>query len=198
MKQPAWIKNLFITLSLLTVVICFALPIFTVFITAFSEGIASYWRYLTDEEAIDAIKLSLLVALIAVPINLVFGVAASWCIAKFEFKGKSILVALIDLPFSISPIISGFIFLSIFGIESLLGSWLAKHDLQFVFAVPAVVIATLFVTLPFMARELIPVMQEHGNEEEEAALSLGASGFKTFYYVTLPNIKWGILYGLLL
>ncbi len=198
MKQPIWIKNLFIALSLLVVTICFALPIFTVFATALSEGIASYWQALTDEEAIDAIKLSLSVVAIAVPINLVFGVAAAWCIAKFDFKGKSILVALIDLPFSISPIISGFIFLSIFGIDSLLGATLDKHDLQFVFAVPAIVIATLFVTLPFMARELIPVMQEHGNEEEEAALSLGANGFKTFYYVTLPNIKWGILYGLLL
>jgi len=198
MKQSNLIKNLLISLSLLIIIICFALPIITVFIVALSEGLGSYWNAISDVEAIEAIKLSLFVAVIAIPINLIFGVLASWCIAKFEFSGKSFLISLIDLPFSVSPIISGFIFLSIFGIDSVLGSWLAKYNLQFIFTVPAIVIATLFVTLPFMARELIPLMQEHGTEQEEAALSLGASGLKTFYYITLPNIKWGILYGLLL
>ena len=191
-------RKYFISATILLVILCFALPIITLFAAAFAEGLPAYIAALKDEEAIEAIKLSLLVVAIAIPINLVFGLAASWCIAKFDFKGKSILVALIDLPFSISPIISGFIFLSIFGIDSLLGSWLIKHNLQVVFAVPALVIATLFVTLPFIARELIPLMQEHGNEQEEAAISLGASGIKTFLYITLPNIKWGLLYGLLL
>ena len=198
MKHLNNVRNVFIGLTIFLVFVCCALPIVTVLIIAFSEGVVSYWHALCNEEALDAIKLSLFIAIIAVPINLVFGISASWCIAKFDFSGKAILMALIDLPFSISPIISGFIFLSIFAIDSVLGMWLAKYDLQFIFAVPALIIATLFVTLPFMARELIPVMQEHGNEQEEAALSLGASGWKTFYYVTLPNIKWGILYGLLL
>lgn len=198
MNHYPLVKNSFIILTCFIVIIFFALPIFTVFSIAFEDGFIKYWQAINDEEAIDAIKLSLLVAAIAVPINLVFGVSASWCIAKFNFPGKSILIAIIDIPFAISPVISGFLFLSIFGIESYFGGWLVKHDLQFIFAVPAIVIATLFVTLPFMARELIPVMQEQGNEQEEAAISLGASGLKTFYYVTLPNIKWGILYGLLL
>ena len=198
MKHSIWIRNILIGLTIFLVIVCFVLPIVTVFGIALSEGLPSYWQAISEAEAIEAIKLSLLVAVIAVPINLVFGIAASWCIAKFEFTGKSLLISLIDLPFSVSPIISGFIFLSIFGVDSVLGSWLDKYDLQFIFAVPAIIIATLFVTLPFMARELIPLMQEHGNDQEEAAISLGASGLKTFYYVTLPNIKWGILYGLLL
>jgi len=188
----------FITLTIAIVMVCFALPIATVFITALSEGFKVYFNALIEQEAVEAMKLSLLIAIIAIPINLIFGIAASWCIAKFDFYGKSILVALIDLPFAISPIITGFIFLSIFGIDSLLGAWLIKNNLQVIFAVPILVVATLFVTLPFIARELIPLMQEHGNEQEEAAVALGASGFKVFYYVTLPNIKWGLLYGLLL
>jgi sulfate/thiosulfate transport system permease protein len=188
----------FIGITILLIAVCFALPIATVFALAFSEGIKAYWEALKEPEAVEAIKLSLLIAAIAIPINLIFGIAASWCIAKFEFRGKSLLVALIDLPFAVSPIISGFLFLSIFGIDSIIGAWLAKHDMQVIFAIPAVVIVTLFVTLPFIARELIPVMQEHGNLEEEAAISLGASGIKTFCYITLPNIKWGLLYGLLL
>lgn len=198
MNQSSFNKNIFIFLSILIVIFCFALPIITLFTIALSEGLRAYWDAINNEEAIEAIKLSLIVALVAIPINLIFGIAASWCIAKFEFKGKAMLIALIDLPFSVSPIISGFIFISIFAIDSVIGGWLNKHDIQFVFALPAIIIATLFVTLPFIARELIPLMQEHGNDEEEAAISLGASGFKTFYYVTLPNIKWGVLYGLLL
>ncbi len=198
MKEAALAKYFFVTLTIFFVTIFFALPIMTVFINAFSKGIFEYWHALINEEAIEAIKLSLLVVFIAVPVNLFFGIMASWCIAKFEFRGKAILMTLIDLPLSISPIISGFMFLSIFGIDSLIGSWLYRHDMQFIFAVPAIVITTLFVTMPFMARELIPIMMEHGNEQEEAAISLGASGLKTFFYITLPNIKWGILYGLLL
>lgn len=179
-------------------IIFFILPVIAMFYAAFGEGITAYWQSINNEEAIEAIKLSVMIAFIAIPINLVFGIMASWCIAKFEFLGKSLLISLIDLPFSVSPIISGFIFLSIFGIDSFIGAWLIKHNMQFVFAVPAIIIATLFITLPFMARELIPLMQENGNDEEEAAISLGANGIQTFFYITLPNIKWGILYGLLL
>lgn len=188
----------FISISLTLVLIFFALPLITIFNVAFSEGIKVYLQALTHPDALDAIKLSLLVAIFAIPLNLIFGIAASWAIAKFEFRGKTILIGLIDLPFSVSPIISGFIFISIFAVDSLIGSWLSKYDLQFVFAVPAIVIATIFITLPYIARELIPVMQEHGGEQEEAAILLGASGWQTFYKVTLPNIKWPVLYGLLL
>jgi sulfate transport system permease protein len=198
MKEYTALRKLLIITSITIIITCFLLPIATVFSIAFSEGISSYWHQIKNEEALEAIKLSLIVALIAIPINLVFGIAASWCIAKFDFYGKSFLIALIDLPFSISPIISGFIFLSIFGIDSVLGKFLANYNIQLIFALPAIVIATLFVTLPFIARELIPLMQEHGTDQEEAAISLGASGIKTFLYITLPNIKWGLLYGLLL
>ena len=191
-------KKYFITLTVTLVFVCFVLPILTVFSIAFGDGINSYWQAINNEEALEAIKLSVIVAVIAVPVNLLFGIAAAWSVAKFEFRGKSVLIALIDLPFSISPVITGFIFLSIFGIDSLIGGWLNKHDLQFVFAVPAIVIATMFVTLPFIARELIPLMQEHGNEQEEAAIFLGASGLKTLWYITMPNIKWGMLYGVLI
>ncbi len=191
-------KKLLIFLTLLIIGIFFVFPVASMFIAAFSEGTKAYWNSINNEEAIEAIKLSVIVALIAIPINLVFGIMASWCVAKFEFTGKSLLVSLIDLPFSVSPIISGFIFLSILGIDSVIGGWFIKHNIQLVFAVPAIIIATLFITLPFIARELIPLMQEHGNNEEEAAISLGATGIQTFFYITLPNIKWGILYGLLL
>ncbi|MEK6734394.1 MAG: sulfate ABC transporter permease subunit CysW [Pseudomonadota bacterium] len=191
-------KKILITLTIILTIIIFAFPIFTVFSLAFEEGVFSYIEAIKNEEALEAIKLSFLVAFIAIPINLIFGIAASWCIAKFEFRGKKFLTSLIDIPFSVSPVISGFIFLILFGIDSIIGKWLVARDMQFIFAVPALVLATLFVTLPYIARELIPVMEEHGNEQEEAALSLGASGIKTFYYITLPNIKWGLLYGLLL
>lgn len=191
-------KPCFIMATIALVMVAFVFPIVMVFVTAFGKGVSGYLSALNNEETLEAVRLSVLVVFIAVPINLVFGVAASWCLAKFSFRGKSFLMALIDLPLSISPVISGFMFLSIFGIESLIGGWLYKHDIQIIFAVPAIVITTLFITLPFMARELIPIMIDQGNEQEEAAVSLGANGFKTFILITLPNIKWGILYGLLL
>jgi len=174
------------------------LPLAAVFIEAFRKGAAEYLASLVEPDAWAAIRLTLLVAAIAVPLNLVFGVAAAWAIAKFEFKGKAFLTTLIDLPFSISPVISGLVFVLLFGSHSLLGPWLKSHGIEILFAVPGIVLATIFVTFPFVARELIPLMQEQGTGDEEAALSLGASGWQTFRYVTLPNIKWGLLYGTLL
>jgi sulfate/thiosulfate transport system permease protein len=174
------------------------LPLVAVFTEAFRKGPGEFIAALADEEALSAIQLTLFVAAIAVPLNLIFGIAASWAIAKYEFKGKAFLTTLIDLPFSVSPVISGLVFVLLFGSGSLLGPWLKSHGIQVVFAVPGIVLATIFVTFPFVARELIPLMQEQGNTDEEAALSLGASGWQTFLYVTLPNIKWGLLYGVLL
>lgn len=174
------------------------LPLVTVFIEAFRNGAASYWQALVEPDAAAAIRLTLIVAAIAVPLNLVFGVAAAWAIAKFEFKGKAFLITLIDLPFSISPVISGLVYVLLFGSQSVLGPWLKSHGIEILFAVPGIVLATVFVTFPFVARELIPLMQDQGSGDEEAALSLGASGWQTFWYVTLPNIKWGLLYGVLL
>ncbi len=174
------------------------LPVLTVFIEAFSKGVDAYIASIREEYALSAIKLTLLVASIAVPLNLVFGIAASWAIAKFEFIGKRLLITFIDLPFSVSPVISGVIYVLLFGVHSALGQWLIENDVQIIFAVPGLVIATVFVTFPFVARELIPLMEEQGTEEEEAALLLGASGWLTFWRITLPNIKWGLLYGVLL
>lgn len=174
------------------------LPLVAVFIEAFRNGLASYWEALVEPDAAAAIRLTLLVAAIAVPLNLVFGVAAAWAIAKFEFRGKAFLITLIDLPFSISPVISGLVYVLLFGSQSLLGPWLKSHGVEILFAVPGIVLATVFVTFPFVARELIPLMQDQGSGDEEAALSLGATGWQTFWYVTLPNIKWGLLYGVLL
>jgi sulfate transport system permease protein len=173
-------------------------PLAIVFTEALRKGLSTYLAALTESDAIAAIKLTLLAAGIAVPLNLVFGVAAAWAIAKFNFVGKSILIALIDLPFAVSPVISGLIYVLLFGLQGLLGSWLVEHDIKIIFAVPGIVLATIFVTFPFVARELIPLMQEQGTEEEEAAMVLGASGIQTFLRVTLPNIKWGLLYGVIL
>jgi sulfate transport system permease protein len=181
----------FLTLFLL-------LPLFSVFIEAFRAGLWGYWNAITEPDALAAIRLTLLVAAIAVPANVVFGLAASWAIAKFEFPGKSFLNSLIDLPFSVSPVISGLVFVLLFGLQGYLGPWLQSHDVQIIFAVPGIVLATIFVTFPFVARELVPLMQEQGIGDEEAALSLGASGFKTFWRVTLPNVKWALLYGVIL
>ena len=174
------------------------LPLVIVFVEAFRNGFQTYVGALADPESLAAIRLTLLVAAIAVPANLIFGIAASWAIAKFEFPGKSVLNTLIDLPFSVSPVISGLIYVLLFGAQGVLGPWLEVHGIRIIFAVPGIVLATMFVTFPFVARELIPLMQQQGTRDEEMALSLGASGFKTFLRVTLPNIKWGLLYGVLL
>lgn len=174
------------------------LPLVAVFIEAFRDGVSAYWEALAEPDALAAIRLTLTVAAIAVPLNLVFGISAAWAIAKFDFKGKAFLITLIDLPFSISPVISGLVYVLLFGSQSVLGPWLKSHGIEILFAVPGIVLATVFVTFPFVARELIPLMQDQGTGDEEAALSLGASGWQTFRYVTLPNIKWGLLYGVLL
>ncbi len=186
------------TVALVYLAVFLILPLVAVFTEALRQGPVAFFSALADPEALSAIRLTLLVAAIAVPLNLVFGVAASWAIAKYEFKGKAFLTTLIDLPFSVSPVISGLVFVLLFGSGSLLGVWLKSYGIQVLFAVPGIVLATIFVTFPFVARELIPLMQEQGNSDEEAALSLGASGWQTFLYVTLPNIKWGLLYGVLL
>jgi sulfate transport system permease protein len=173
-------------------------PLLLVFFKAFAEGAATYWAAIREPDALSAAKLTLLIASIAVPVNLVFGVSAAWCIAKFEFRGKNLLITLIDLPFAVSPVISGMIFVLLFGAHGWIGPWLVDHDIKIIFAVPGMVLATTFITAPFVARELIPLMQEQGTEEEEAAIVLGASGWQTFWRVTLPNIKWGVLYGVIL
>lgn len=174
------------------------MPIIVVFCEALGKGFENYIANISEENAISAIKLTLLVVAIAVPLNTIFGILASYAITKFEFYGKNFLITLIDLPFSVSPVISGLIYVIIFGSNSLLGSWLIEHEMKIIFAVPGIVIATIFVTFPFVARELIPLMQDQGKSEEEAAILLGASGLQTFFRVTLPNIKWGLLYGVLL
>ncbi|PYE89344.1 sulfate ABC transporter permease subunit CysW [Phyllobacterium leguminum] len=179
-------------------VLFLVLPLVSVFVEAFRKGAGEYIASLIEPDAVAAIRLTLLVAVIAVPLNVVFGVAAAWAIAKFEFKGKAFLTTLIDLPFSISPVISGLVFVLLFSSHSLLGPWFKSHGIEILFAVPGIVLATIFVTFPFVARELIPLMQEQGTGDEEAALSLGANGWQAFRYVTLPNIKWGLLYGTLL
>ena len=174
------------------------LPLAAVFVEALRGGWQAYWDALKEPDALAAIRLTLLTAAIAVPMNLVFGVAAAWCIAKFEFRGKSFLTTLIDLPFSVSPVVAGLIYVLVFGAQGWLGPWLAEHDIKIVFAVPGIVLATVFVTFPFVARELIPLMQAQGTDEEQAAQVLGASGWQTFWHVTLPNIKWGLVYGVIL
>jgi len=174
------------------------LPLVAVFVEALRKGWETYVMALTDADALSAVRLTLLAAAISVPLNLVFGVAAAWAIAKFEFRGKQFLITLIDLPFSVSPVIAGLVFVLLFGAQGWFGSWLSAHDIRIVFAVPGIVLATVFVTFPFVARELIPLMQAQGREEEEAAVVLGASGWQVFWHVTLPNIKWGLLYGVIL
>ena len=192
------IRLLLTITSIIFVVVLIGLPVAAIFIEAFKKGYHTYIEGIMDDDAMSAIKLTLLVAAIAVPLNTVFGVVASWAIAKFQFRGKQFLITFIDLPFSVSPVISGIIYVILFGAHSALGHWLIENDIQVIFAVPGLVIATVFVTFPFVARELIPLMQEQGTDQEEAAILLGASGLKTFFRVTLPNIKWGLLYGVLL
>ena len=197
-SEPWIVRVVIITLAVTFLTVFVVLPLIIVFASAFSHGVLAYLAALADEEALAAIKLTLLVAAISVLLNLIFGVAAAWAISKFEFPGKTMLNTLIDLPFSVSPVISGLVFVLLFGAQGLLGPWLQAHDIHIIFAVPGIVLATTFVTFPFVAREMIPLMQEQGTAEEEAALSLGASGLKTFLRVTLPNVKWGLLYGVLL
>ncbi|SIQ17173.1 sulfate transport system permease protein [Rhizobium sp. RU20A] len=191
-------RRALIGLTLVFLLLVLVLPLIAVFTEALRKGVPAFFEALGDAETFSAIRLTLIVAGIAVPLNLVFGIAASWAIAKFEFKGKAFLTTLIDLPFSVSPVISGLVFVLLFGSHSVLGPILKSYNIQILFAVPGLVLATVFVTFPFVARELIPLMQEQGTADEEAALSLGASGWQTFLYVTLPNIKWGLLYGVLL
>ena len=197
-KDPWWVRMTVITISVSFVALMLVLPLGVIFFEAFRKGIAAYGKAFQDRNAMRAITMTCLAAGIAVPLNLVFGIAASWAIAKFNFRGKGFLIALIDLPFAISPVISGLIYILVFGMQGWFGKWLDGHGIQIIFAVPGVVLATIFVTFPFVARELIPLMQEQGSEEEWAAISLGANGWQTFWRVTLPNIKWGVLYGVLL
>ena len=196
--ESFWVRALLLVTAVLFMALLVALPLAVVFAGAFSKGISAYFAALTEKNALSAIRLTLLVAGIAVPFNVVFGVVASWAITKFEFAGKRLLITFIDLPFSVSPVISGLIYVLLFGAHGFMGEWLYEHDIQIIFAVPALVLATVFVTFPFVARELIPLMEEQGTQEEEAAIMLGAGGFRTFYSVTLPNIKWALLYGVLL
>ncbi len=196
--EPLWVRALLTTVALLFLALFLAAPLFIVFSQTFSQGAALYRAALTDHDALAAIRLTLLTAAIVVPLNLLFGVAASWAVTKFNFFGKGLLLTLIDLPFAVSPVIAGLIFVLLFGRQGVLGGWLQGIDVNIIFAVPGIVLATLFVTFPFVARELIPLMQEQGTEEEEAALVLGASGWQTFWRVTLPNVRWGLLYGLIL
>lgn len=198
LTEPFLIRWTLIGIALLFLVIFLMFPILIVIASAFNKGIVFYFQALTEPVAMSAIHLTLLVALIAVPLNVLFGLAASWAIAKFDFWGKKFLLTLIDLPFTVSPVISGLIYVLVFGAQGLLGPWLQSHDIKIIFAVPGIVLATMFVTFPFVARELIPLMQTQGSDEENAARILGANGWQIFFRVTLPNIKWGLLYGVIL
>ncbi len=198
LKEPVWVRYLLTTLAIGILGLFLILPLFAVLAEALDQGVGAYLAALEDPDTRHAIYLTLLVAAIVVPLNTVFGVAAAWAITRFQFRGRSFLLSLIDLPFSVSPVIAGLIYVLMFGAHGWFGPWLAEHDIKILFAVPGIVLATLFVTFPFVARELIPLMQEQGQEEEEAALTLSASGWKTFWKVTLPNIKWGLLYGVIL
>ena len=197
-EESPVIKWLLISVALTFTLVFLLLPLVNVFAQAFSKGWAGYIKALSDPDTMSAIKLTLLVAAISVPLNVIFGLAAAWCIAKFNFRGKPLLITLIDLPFSVSPVVAGLMFVVMFGLQGYLGPWLDVRDIRIIFAVPGIVLATVFITFPFVARELIPVMQATGSDQEEAALSLGASGWKTFWYVTLPSVKWGLLYGVIL
>lgn len=196
--ESIWIRRSLIGLALAFLTLFLFIPLISVFYEALKKGWDVYIAAITDPDAISAIQLTLTAAAIAVPLNVIFGFAAAWAIAKFEFRGKSVLITLIDLPFSVSPVVSGLIYVLIFGLQGWLGPWLAEHDVKIIFAVPGIVLATIFVTVPFIARELIPLMQAQGTEEEEAAVVLGANGWQTCLHVTLPNVKWGLLYGVIL
>ncbi len=198
LSEPRWVQSLFIFVALSFLILFLLLPILTVVLSGLSKGIGFYFKALVEKDALAAVKLTLLAAGIAVPLNVLFGLASAWAVTKFDFFGKKALLALIDLPFTVSPVISGLIFILLFGAHGAFGPWLRAHDIQIVFSVPGIVLATTFVTFPFVARELIPLMQAQGTEEENAAVILGANGWQTFFKVTLPNIKWGLLYGVIL
>jgi sulfate/thiosulfate transport system permease protein len=198
LRSPAILRWTLITTGLLFLALFVVLPLVTVFAQALEKGLGAYWAAIREPDAVASIRLTLLAAGIAVPLNVAFGLAAAWAIAKFRFKGKNLLVTLIDLPFAVSPVISGLVFVLLFGAQGWLGPWLADRNVRIIFAVPGIVLATTFVTFPFVARELIPLMQAQGNDEEEAALVLGARGWQTFFRITLPNVKWGLLYGVVL
>ncbi|WP_242319821.1 sulfate ABC transporter permease subunit CysW [Bacillus cereus group sp. BfR-BA-01349] len=197
-KESKLVPGILITITVLFLSLFLLLPLITIFLKAFERGMDVYIAAITDQEAFSAIRLTLLVTLIVVPLNTVFGIAAAWLITKFQFKGKQVLLSLIELPFAVSPVIAGLVFVLLFTPRGALGEWLLEHGVKIIFSVPGIIIATIFVTFPFVARELIPVMQAQGKSEEEAALSIGASGWKMFWRVTLPNIKWGLLYGMIL
>lgn len=197
-REPTWVRYTLITIALLFFLSCLILPLILVFVEAFKQGVGVYAQALVHPDTLSAVKLTLLTAVIAVPLNVVFGVAAAWCVAKFNFRGKSILTTIIDMPFSVSPVIAGLMLVLIFGTQGWFGSWLMDNDIKILYAVTAIVLATIFITVPFVARELIPLMEAQGTEEEEAAIVLGASGWQTFWKVTLPNIKWGLIYGVIL
>lgn len=196
--EAPWVRRTLIAIALVFMALFLVLPLAAVFTEALRKGWEAYWEALKEPDAWAAIRLTLITAAVAVPLNLVFGVAAAWAVAKFEFRGKAFLTTLIDLPFSVSPVVAGLIYVLVFGAQGWLGPWLAEHDIKIVFAVPGIILATVFVTFPFIARELIPLMQAQGNEEEQAAQVLGATGWQTFWHVTLPNIKWGLIYGVIL
>lgn len=197
-RGNAWARRLLILSAWLAFALFLLLPLYMVLSEALKLGFGTFFTSILEPDAISALKLTLIAVGISVPLNLVFGVSAAWCVSKFEFRGKSLLVTLIDLPFSVSPVIAGLIYVLLFGAQGYFGEWLSEHDIQIVFAVPGIVLATLFVTVPFVARELIPLMQEQGTQEEEAARLLGANGWQMFWHVTLPNIKWGLIYGVVL
>jgi sulfate transport system permease protein len=195
--EPAWVRRTLIGIAMTFVGVFLVLPLVAVLAGALKEGVGAYFAAIREPDALAAIRLTLLIAAISVPLNLVFGVAAAWAIAKFEFPGKSVLITLIDLPFAVSPVVSGLVFVLLFGLQGWMGPWLDERGIRIIFAVPGIVLATLFVTFPFVARELIPLMKSQGSEEEEASLILGAGGWQTFWYVTLLNLKWGLLYGVI-
>ena len=197
-EDPLWLKLLLGAVAIGFIAVLLLLPLALVFKEAFANGVKAFWTAIIEPDSLAAVKLSLIAAAIAVPLNTVFGISAAWAIAKFDFPGKTFLLTLIDLPFSVSPVVAGLIYVLVFGLQGWLGPWLQDHDIHILFALPGIVLATIFVTFPFVARELIPLMVDQGRDEEEAAATLGATGFQTFLRVTLPNIKWGLLYGVLL
>ena len=196
--EPVWLKPTLLLITLLFLGLFLVMPLLIVFSEALAKGWNTYWEAINEPDALAAIQLTLIVVLVTVPLNTIFGLSTAWLIAKFEFRGKGLLLTLIDLPFAVSPVIAGLIFVLLFGTSGWFGSWLGEHGIRIIFSTPGIIIATLFITSPFVAREVIPLMQEQGNDEEESALTLGATGWQTFWRVTLPNIKWGLLYGIIL